>query len=195
MEGALSEYKDCLALQESILDPDDRTIAQTYFMLAVTHIYNSTSDGKNPINEKKNALSYYYSTRDSLKLRLAKLNAETTPANSEDNSKISNEIEDIKDLIDELNETTEALTTEIDQLQKENMSIKQQDNNSSSNNINTNINPNINNSAFSFGSQTTIGFGAQTSVGFGTQSIGFSSTNNSSINLNINAVQVFSIKY
>jgi HAT1-interacting factor 1 len=128
-QDAIREYSRSLEIQSSICAPSDRILSNIYFNLAVAYIYQSSEkDTANPIHDKEFALQNYIAARDVLVAGAKEQSSSsssssssmTTVSNATDSSSSSSstteeekKTNDIEELIDELNETIEALKAEI----------------------------------------------------------------------------------
>jgi hypothetical protein len=113
-------------MQLSICQPTDRILSNIYFNLAVAYIYQSSEkDTIDPIQDKELALQNYIAARDVLvagakeqSTSSSGSSSTTSTANDSSSSSSSSTAGEKKnnameELIDELNETIEALKAEI----------------------------------------------------------------------------------
>jgi chromosome segregation ATPase len=106
---SVEEYSKALEIRSRISSSTDRILSNIHFLLAVAHIYKSSEkEVSDPIAEKQQALTHYIQSRKVLEERLKLPKSQTTT--EEEENKANGEI---KELIDELTETIDALRTEI----------------------------------------------------------------------------------
>lgn len=81
-----------------------RQLSETHFLIAISHVYNSSEDGRDAKTEKKKALKHYSSARDVLTEALKAVSASDAAAESE---------LERRETLDELTETITALKAEL----------------------------------------------------------------------------------
>ena len=111
---AIEEYKKCMELRTACLTDDYRALAETHFMIAITHIYNSGEEDTDCLVEKKKALSHYKNALKTLQMGINKEQNSGVEKRSDENPNSVRYQQ--QGTIDELKETIEALQLEIEHL-------------------------------------------------------------------------------
>ena len=102
---SIAEYLKALSIRQKI-STVDRILSNLHFLLAVCYIYKSSEkDILDPLAEKKHAFNHYSESRSVLQ-RLIESKSESESSQT-----------DIKELIEELTETIDALGLEIKELE------------------------------------------------------------------------------
>jgi uncharacterized FlaG/YvyC family protein len=116
---SVEEYSKAFEIRSRISSPTDRILSNVHFLLAVAHIYKSSEkEVADPIAEKQQALTHYIQSRKVLEERLKLPKSQTTTEEEENKANKANN--EIKELIDELTETIDALRTEIKEVSLDN---------------------------------------------------------------------------
>lgn len=88
-EGAISEFKDCLAIQEGVLEKDDRSLAETHYQLGL--VYSLADDFDN-------AVTHYTSAVDVIQLKIKNLQARVEEKNTWSKERKDKELAESKDV-------------------------------------------------------------------------------------------------
>lgn len=72
-EGAINEFKQCLEMQESVLEKDDRSLAETHYQLGLVYSLSDKFDS---------AVSHFTAAVDVIQLKIKNLQARVTEKNS-----------------------------------------------------------------------------------------------------------------
>lgn len=110
---ALYEYEKALHIRDGLCESSDRLLCDAHFALAVTHVdLSSAKSGseEDPIEHKHRALYHYRGARECLNLSLMELSGKNE-AGSEANKE--KDVNELKDLIDVLTETIDALEADL----------------------------------------------------------------------------------
>lgn len=130
---AVEEYTKALALRSRISPNSHRILSNIHYLLAIAYIYKSSEDkNSDPIEEKRHALHHYELSRAELQKQLktgsesSSSSAAATSSSSSSSEKVTEEANnnDVKELIDELTETIDALRGDIAEVIKKTVTPK-----------------------------------------------------------------------
>lgn len=88
-EGAINEFKQCLEMQESVLEKDDRSLAETHYQLGLVYSLSDNFDS---------AVSHFTAAVDVIQLKIKNLEARVTEKNSWSKERRDKDLAESKDV-------------------------------------------------------------------------------------------------
>ncbi|XP_045130573.1 protein HGV2-like isoform X2 [Portunus trituberculatus] len=88
-EGAINEFKQCLQMQEPVLEKDDRSLAETHYQLGLVYSLSDNFDS---------AVSHYTAAVDVIQLKIKNLQARVTEKNSWSKERRDKDLAESKDV-------------------------------------------------------------------------------------------------
>ncbi|KAK8394615.1 hypothetical protein O3P69_005819 [Scylla paramamosain] len=88
-EGAINEFKQCLQMQESVLEKDDRSLAETHYQLGLVYSLSDNFDS---------AVSHFTAAVDVIHLKIKNLQARVTEKNSWSKERRDKDLAESKDV-------------------------------------------------------------------------------------------------
>ncbi|XP_063854874.1 nuclear autoantigenic sperm protein-like, partial [Scylla paramamosain] len=88
-EGAINEFKQCLQMQESVLEKDDRSLAERHYQLGLVYSLSDNFDS---------AVSHFTAAVDVIQLKIKNLQARVTEKNSWSKERRDKDLAESKDV-------------------------------------------------------------------------------------------------